>query len=83
MYGPMFDVMNKLPVNDSLYCNEYTLTNIETMSGTSVNSKWSFVRTEHLLALYRLFPITKILFKVELVHKLTSCINLMVYNSSK
>ena len=39
IYGPMFDVMNKLPVNDSLYCNEYTLTNIETMSGTSVNSK--------------------------------------------
>ena len=34
----------------------------------------SFDRTEHLIVLYRLFPITKILFKVDLVHKLISCI---------
>ena len=52
----------------------YTICQSETMPGTSVKSKQSFVRTEYLIEVYRLFPITKILFKVEEVHKLTSSI---------
>ena len=45
----MFDVMNKLPVNDSLYCNEYTLSNIETIRkcGISRLKLYGEFPTEH------------------------------------
>lgn len=35
----LLDVINKLPVNESPYCNVYTLSKIDIMAETSVDSK--------------------------------------------
>ena len=60
----MFDVMHKLSVNDSLYCNKYTLSNIETMTGTSVNSNYNpsdlFARARLVVGASRIYVICRL-----------------------